>query len=386
MKYNCELIQDLLPLYEEGLCSPTSRQIVEQHLCECENCRKLTMPLPIQEPQDSPAADRAVKKSMKKVKRRWLTSLVAALLAVPMLLMTLNQYRGSGLCFTNLDDVYTAWRFLHALEVQDWETAAHMHDYTSAYSSILEALDQNSTSFRVRHTFFHLAGHDYAAKAFLSDMDAVPESAQDLYGYLYNQTGSAMVPAALWDQLLALDPDAFSVDSWRYWLNGVPYGKITTPWGEFVVNDGLSYPTAFDYAHHFDLIPAAIYEEARPALEEEARQLYAATKQSVGWVTALTESEFAQEMTRRYLTDLQTLADDVTFDAASLLDAGRYGDGGWNVTFAVTVAQGKNVLDTKIGISVRDGKVHTASISYESGARWLDAIDRALYPSAHPGY
>ena len=105
MKYNCELVQDLLPLYEEALCSPTSRQIVEQHLCECEDCRRLTMPLPIREPQDTPAADRAVIKSIKKIRHRWLPSLVAALLAVPMLLMTLNQHRGSGLCVTNPHDI-----------------------------------------------------------------------------------------------------------------------------------------------------------------------------------------------------------------------------------------------------------------------------------------
>ena len=36
MKWNCELIQDLLPLYEEDLCSPTSRKAVQELLEECE--------------------------------------------------------------------------------------------------------------------------------------------------------------------------------------------------------------------------------------------------------------------------------------------------------------------------------------------------------------
>ena len=86
MKLDCELIQDLLPLYAEGLCSPASRRAVEEHLSDCEDCRRLTAPLPIEEPGDTPNADRAVKKGIKKVRRRWLSSLIAAVLVVPLLL------------------------------------------------------------------------------------------------------------------------------------------------------------------------------------------------------------------------------------------------------------------------------------------------------------
>lgn len=40
MKYQCEMIQDLLPLYKDGVCSDSSRQIVEEHLQECPACTK----------------------------------------------------------------------------------------------------------------------------------------------------------------------------------------------------------------------------------------------------------------------------------------------------------------------------------------------------------
>ena len=40
MKYQCDLVQDLLPLYEDNICSKTSRDIVEEHLQECDVCRK----------------------------------------------------------------------------------------------------------------------------------------------------------------------------------------------------------------------------------------------------------------------------------------------------------------------------------------------------------
>ena len=39
MKVSCEIIKDLLPLYHDGVCSNESRQMVEEHLSECEKCR-----------------------------------------------------------------------------------------------------------------------------------------------------------------------------------------------------------------------------------------------------------------------------------------------------------------------------------------------------------
>lgn len=40
-KYNCELIQDLLPLYRDGICSTFSRTVVEEHLQECGCCARI---------------------------------------------------------------------------------------------------------------------------------------------------------------------------------------------------------------------------------------------------------------------------------------------------------------------------------------------------------
>ena len=39
MKISCEIVQDLLPLYCDRVCSQDSRQAVEAHLEDCEKCR-----------------------------------------------------------------------------------------------------------------------------------------------------------------------------------------------------------------------------------------------------------------------------------------------------------------------------------------------------------
>ena len=38
MKISCDIIQDLLPLYCDGVCSQDSKQVVEAHLQDCEKC------------------------------------------------------------------------------------------------------------------------------------------------------------------------------------------------------------------------------------------------------------------------------------------------------------------------------------------------------------
>lgn len=40
MKISCEIVKDLLPLYHDDVCSGESRTIVEEHLLECDTCKK----------------------------------------------------------------------------------------------------------------------------------------------------------------------------------------------------------------------------------------------------------------------------------------------------------------------------------------------------------
>lgn len=42
MKTKCSVIEDMIPLYKEGLCSEDTAEMVREHLEECENCRKLS--------------------------------------------------------------------------------------------------------------------------------------------------------------------------------------------------------------------------------------------------------------------------------------------------------------------------------------------------------
>lgn len=41
MNKNCEIVQDLLPLYCDGVCSEASTEMVKKHLLECKDCQQM---------------------------------------------------------------------------------------------------------------------------------------------------------------------------------------------------------------------------------------------------------------------------------------------------------------------------------------------------------
>ena len=40
MKYSCDVIKDLLPLFHDDVCSDDTKKVVKEHLNECEDCRE----------------------------------------------------------------------------------------------------------------------------------------------------------------------------------------------------------------------------------------------------------------------------------------------------------------------------------------------------------
>ena len=83
MKLDCEVIQDLLPLYAEHMASPASTALVEEHLQECEACRaeleQMLQPVPVQPEPQPDAPLKGIRTTLRK--KRILTA-AAAVLAV----------------------------------------------------------------------------------------------------------------------------------------------------------------------------------------------------------------------------------------------------------------------------------------------------------------
>lgn len=78
MKLPCSVIQDLLPLYCDSACSPESRALINEHLNECEDCRRVLTHMhdEIELPKEKPDPT----KPLLNLRTEWLRTKTKALL------------------------------------------------------------------------------------------------------------------------------------------------------------------------------------------------------------------------------------------------------------------------------------------------------------------
>lgn len=125
MKIPCEIVQDLIPLLEDDVCSAESREAVLEHIENCERCKAIyadsRKPLPLELTAEEDSAEKAVGKGLRKAKRRW----IASILAVAVLLCGLSLMWGGirGQSVSNLQELSTANAFMKALQEKDYEGA-----------------------------------------------------------------------------------------------------------------------------------------------------------------------------------------------------------------------------------------------------------------------
>lgn len=65
----CELIQDMLPLYHDGVCSEVSRKLVDSHLETCEKCTAVLEGMTAE--MEMPRLDTDESKPLKSLRRKW---------------------------------------------------------------------------------------------------------------------------------------------------------------------------------------------------------------------------------------------------------------------------------------------------------------------------
>lgn len=115
----CNIARDLLPLYFDGLCSDETGRQLEEHIGQCEECRKLKQSLEAdrQEPESSGEWDKSImplKKIRKKIRRK--NGLIAVCVFFLLLLvagtsvLTYGQIARRGVSF---EWIWEAARFRH---------------------------------------------------------------------------------------------------------------------------------------------------------------------------------------------------------------------------------------------------------------------------------
>lgn len=173
----CDVVQDLLPLYEDGCCSRQSGKIVEEHLEGCRECREKSRLYR----EGLPRADVEGEIDVKEIKRgigrinRWkirgIVSLCLALLLVFAALPAWNYVNGSGLTYANLKAAYVAFAFEKALVAGDYEKAYRYLGIGSHYNDLL-ATDTEAIA---------LSAGEADAKAIAEGIEEIQEKGFDWY-------------------------------------------------------------------------------------------------------------------------------------------------------------------------------------------------------------
>lgn len=102
MKYECDVIEDLLPLYQDGACSNATIRTVEEHLAECPKCTELLKKLKDTSIEDVILKERenVIGSQSKYFKRKsaLVGSIVGGVFALPILVcLIVNLASGQGL-------------------------------------------------------------------------------------------------------------------------------------------------------------------------------------------------------------------------------------------------------------------------------------------------
>ncbi len=124
MKIDCEVIQDLLPLYVEKIASEKSEELIEEHFIECENCKKKYTEMKTPEPQlelkQEPAEN--FQKYIQKKKRKTVWKVILIVLGAVAASMTAEAIVWMGIFGLLIADSSMA-------PVEEYTDVAYYEDY-----------------------------------------------------------------------------------------------------------------------------------------------------------------------------------------------------------------------------------------------------------------
>ena len=128
MKLSCKVIEDMLPMYYDKVCSEESALLVEEHLKECPHCSGMLTdlggdsPIPEQELDDLKPLQK-IQKSYKKMRRGWLIAIIAVLLLIPAAFLIGNKLSEPAVDYTKEEAIAYANEFMSYLVNREFAKA-----------------------------------------------------------------------------------------------------------------------------------------------------------------------------------------------------------------------------------------------------------------------
>ena len=71
MSVHCDIIKDLLPLYVDNVCSTKSKEVIEMHLLNCEDCKREVLAMNADIPFIKIEENLNAAKNVNKISKKW---------------------------------------------------------------------------------------------------------------------------------------------------------------------------------------------------------------------------------------------------------------------------------------------------------------------------
>jgi hypothetical protein len=144
VKVKCPVIEDLLPLYIDEVCSEESKIIIEEHIKECKLCGEKLRAQKKEITVDKNIIDENLKSKepFKRIKKSHRMRVVVILVIIPLLFLSLIEIRGDGVGFSALYGRYKAEVFLSFIENGKLESAAREMTFTGGIYGKIEDRDE----------------------------------------------------------------------------------------------------------------------------------------------------------------------------------------------------------------------------------------------------
>ena len=131
MKLTCKVVEDMLPMYYDGICSEESAAMVEEHLKDCPCCSQMLADLRAdivipEKKVDDIKPLKKIQKSYKKLRLGWLIALVCILILVPVAFFVgheSGEQTESNVEFSKEEAIAFANEFMTCLAEKDYAKA-----------------------------------------------------------------------------------------------------------------------------------------------------------------------------------------------------------------------------------------------------------------------
>lgn len=157
MKYKCNVIKDLLPLYIEKITSQDSNEIIEEHLKECESCKKYFVELKdesfLEDLKEVDDNKENPKKTMKNIKRKIIRSkLLFVLIAIIIVIITLFSI------YSYMNNKIVPIQYDNNISIKEQNGNVYAvlknNSYVNAKSKIVEITDEEGKTEKCLYFYF----------------------------------------------------------------------------------------------------------------------------------------------------------------------------------------------------------------------------------------